>query len=40
MTDKQEDKTIVTRDQLANLLNEDLAASIRRLSPMWSTLRC
>lgn len=25
MTDKQEDKTIVTRDQLANLLNEDLA---------------
>jgi bacterioferritin len=25
MADKQEDKTIVTRDQLANLLNEDLA---------------
>jgi bacterioferritin len=25
MTDKQEDKTIVTRDQLADLLNEDLA---------------
>ena len=39
MTGKQEDRISVTREQLADLLNEDLAENIKPSSPMLCILR-
>jgi hypothetical protein len=40
MTEKQEDKTAVTREQLADLPTRIWPASIRQSLPMLSILKC